>query len=344
MRKIKKKKGLTLIELLAVIAIIAILFVLLIPQINSAIYKSRISGIQVDLHDYEIGVRSYLMENCENGNAFNLETMNTYLNKNLRFKNTEGELSSEEKNGFKTPYYFENKDGVLTVETTDDRKKEHAIKVKCENQEIAVAHISPDKSKDNEEDIVYSGEGGERSPIDGTQNNVEIPDLSIEEEEEDTPKKILKRLEDESDCNTRTIEETPASYFKTASVTGGLGITGYTGTGLERIVVPCEINGKKVVSISKTGTTGAFQNKSLKEIVIHNYIKEIKSDAFIHNDIKYLVIPESVTTIGVRFASENPNIDIILNKSSVSNDTVKNGTKTDAHMATIINSLSELVD
>lgn len=84
---LKNKKGMTLIELLAVIAIIAILFILLIPRINSAIDKSKISGVQTDLHSYEIAMRSYFMEH--RGEAKSFEGLNKYLDKSLKIEKIE---------------------------------------------------------------------------------------------------------------------------------------------------------------------------------------------------------------------------------------------------------------
>lgn len=78
----KNSKGMTLIELLAVIAIIAILFILLIPQIDSAIKKARLTGAQTDLHSYQIGAESYMQET--GGDEITNDGLNGYLDKVLR--------------------------------------------------------------------------------------------------------------------------------------------------------------------------------------------------------------------------------------------------------------------
>lgn len=97
---------------------------------------------------------------------------------------------------------------------------------------------------------------------------------------------------------------TDAKYF--TSVSNGEGtckITSYNTAGGTDIIIPTVINGLTVTKISNN----AFQNKGLNSVILPETLKIIEdgvgspSDigAFVHNNLKHIVIPEGVTHIGV---------------------------------------------
>lgn len=251
----KGKKGMTLIELLAVIAIIAILFILLIPTINSAIEKSRISGVQSDFHSYEVGARSYLMERGNDEKTE--EDLNQYLDKALRFESG----VAKEKGPWNSPYkiQIDNENKQFIFSTADKINQTHQLIVSWD-EEIHSKYV-----------------------IIGADN---INNPSISEEEKNTI------------CESRTIVETDSKYFTVADVEGGVSITAYSNDGPKDVVIPCQINGEYVVSISSL-VNGAFQSKGINSIVFPNTLKKIEGKyAMRGNNLEHIQLPSSLEYIG----------------------------------------------
>ena len=144
----------------------------------------------------------------------------------------------------------------------------------------------------------------------------------------------------------------PSSDYETAGleVTYGTNITGYNVEGGTDVVIPSEINGKKVVAIADYAFTGAgvtptnisntkkasvsylynTKNKSnirrlgdvgglgITSVVIPSTIKSIGQSAFKNNKLTEVTIPSSVTSIGDWAFAGNRDITII-NNSSIEN-------------------------
>ena len=109
------------------------------------------------------------------------------------------------------------------------------------------------------------------------------------------------KFKDLAICNgTKTSVElsdtcsTDAKYFAYEDVEGGISITGYSIEGGLDVVIPSNINGKKVVAIA----TEAFQNKQLTSVIIPNSVTNIYVHAFSSNQLTSVTIPTSVTSIG----------------------------------------------
>ena len=147
------------------------------------------------------------------------------------------------------------------------------------------------------------------------------------------------KFKDLAICNgTKTSVElsdtcsTDAKYFAYEEVEGGISITGYSIEGGLDVVIPSNINGKKVVAIGDVAfttrgvePTGISTNKieyniqplynkkdnyevvplgtasdglGITSVIIPNTVKIIGEGAFRHNNLTSVTIPNSVTSIG----------------------------------------------
>ena len=151
--------------------------------------------------------------------------------------------------------------------------------------------------------------------------------------------------------------ETAAQYFSYKEVEGGVSITGYNIEGGLDVVIPSEIDGKKVVEIAYAAFTSSgvtptnmantnkvsvsYLNNNKKDVaaipllgaplpdglgitsvVIPSTVKSIGDRAFVNNQITEVVIPSSVTSIGrgafSKTDSSNQNLSKIVNKTGKS--------------------------
>ena len=175
------------------------------------------------------------------------------------------------------------------------------------------------------------------------------------------------KFKDLAICNgTKTSVElsdtcsTDAKYFAYEEVEGGISITGYSIEGGLDVVIPSNINGKKIVAIydnafTKDGVepTGISTNKieyniqplhskkynyevvplkgslvglGITSVTIPNSVTSIGKSAFSSNQLTSVTIPDSVTSIGDgafyknKSNSSNPNLIKIINKTGKSFD------------------------
>ena len=147
--------------------------------------------------------------------------------------------------------------------------------------------------------------------------------------------------------------ETAAQYFSYSEVEGGVSITGYNIEGGTDVVIPSEIDGKKVVEIADNAFTSAgvtpttisntkkvsvsYLNNNKKDVaaipligiplpdglgitsvVIPNTVTTIGVNAFYGNKLTTIVIPSSVTSIGIG-AFRNNKLTKLTIPSSVTN-------------------------
>ena len=176
-------------------------------------------------------------------------------------------------------------------------------------------------------------------------------------EREYTNRKILGKDTNIKYSDVSEPAETDVQYFSYSEVEGGVAITGYNIEGGLDVVIPSEINGKKVIGIADNAFTSSgvtptnmtntnkasvsYLNNNKKDVaaipllgaplpdglgitsvVIPNTVKSIGDSAFINNQLTEVVIPSSVTSIGSgafsKTNSSNQNLSKIVNKTGKS--------------------------
>ena len=135
--------------------------------------------------------------------------------------------------------------------------------------------------------ITFDNEGNAKVTIEG---KGKFKDLAI-----CNGTKKVSEISEDSFCPT------DSSFFTYEEVEGGISITGYNTKGGYDVVIPSNINGKKVVEIA----TKAFQNKQLTSVTIPEGITSVGYAAFSGNQLTSVIIPNSVTNIYVHAFSEN---------------------------------------
>ena len=273
----KKKNAFTLIELLAVIVILAVILVISIPRILDVIDESKLDS----------------------------------------FKSTAQLIadSAEKK-------YVTNKLNNIDEEITCDK----VAKISSKDYEYCFVKI------DNEGKATVTIEGKGKfkdlAICNGTKTSVElsdtcssdakyfayalIPDLIIEDKEKCKKYGISKGLSENDTltlCNGGSVSginlqiailggKIPSTDYEEAGLNVKEGktflITKYINNDILDVVIPSDINGKKVVAIGND----AFRNLGLTNIVIPNSITNIGISAFRQNKLTSVTIPDSVTSIG----------------------------------------------
>lgn len=222
----KNKKGMTLIELLAVIAIIAILFVLLIPAVSSGIDKSRLSGLKTDFHSYQIGLKSYLMENAEvekSGNG-----LNTYLDKSLQFESG----ISKKKNPWGEHYKLNVTEDKETFKITTENKKkgkEYTLSANIDEEGEIVLTSSLDLDKTSN-----SIDNSETTNTTGTEDNLTITSGFWKYTEKNGAAEIVGY----EGTNTSVVVPTELNGKPVTSIKSGA----FNGTSLSKVLFPTALN------------------------------------------------------------------------------------------------------
>ena len=94
------------------------------------------------------------------------------------------------------------------------------------------------------------------------------------------------------------IEDFTWKYNDIWGITGDntISITGYTGTS-ETVIVPSEIEGKKVSNI---GSSAFYECETIKHLIIQKGITEINNNAFVLcKNLETVILPEGLTNIGM---------------------------------------------
>ena len=322
----KKKKGFTLVELLAVIVILAVILVIAVPQIMSVIESARKGSIE--------STAKLIAEGAER----------EYTNRKILGKDTNiecSDVSSMNSNDYGTCVITFDNTGKETVKVTGKGKFEGYTCVgNSTNMECVKGEI-PGSTETAAQYFSYSEvEGG--VAITGYlvgDANVVVKDKDkcvayiASSSFSDTIKSNADTLcSGNALDNGMTLKDAvqrgliPASEYETA----GLEVT-YNGGGTD-VVIPSEINGKKVVAIADyafttNGITPTTINNTKKvipsylynnrnvgtvrklnmsvdglgitSVVIPNTVTSIGEYAFFVNKLTEVTIPSSVTSIGV---------------------------------------------
>ena len=322
----KKKKGFTLVELLAVIVILAVILVIAVPQIMSVIESARKGSIE--------STAKLIAEGAER----------EYTNRKILGKDTNiecSDVSSMNSNDYGTCVITFDNRGKATVSITGKGKFEgYTCNGNSTNMECVKGEI-PGSTETAAQYFAYSEvEGG--VAITGYlvgDANVVVKDKDkcvayiASSSFSDTIKSNADTLcSGNALDNGMTLKEgvqggfIPSSDYETA----GLEVT-YNGGGTD-VVIPSEINGKKVVAIADyafttNGITPTTINNTKKvipsylynnrnvgtvrklnmsvdglgitSVVIPNTVTSIGEYAFFVNKLTEVTIPSSVTSIGV---------------------------------------------
>ena len=328
----KEKKGFTLVELLAVIVILAVILVIAVPQIMSVIESARKGSIE--------STAKLIAEGAER----------EYTNRKILGKDTNvlcSDVSSMNSNDYGSCSISFDNTGKATVTITGKGKFEGYT---CNGNSTNMECVKGETSEPAETDAQYFSysevEGG--VAITGYLAVSDVINDVIVKDKDKCVAYLLSTIENPSDTqkeyantwcsgnaldNGRTLKDAvqegdiPSSDYETA----GLEVT-YNGGGTD-VVIPSEIDGKKVVGIADNAFTSAgvtpttisntkkvsvsYLNNNKKDVaaipligtplpdglgitsvVIPSTVKSIGDRAFANNQITEVVIPSSVTSIG----------------------------------------------
>ena len=341
----KKKKGFTLVELLAVIVILAVLLVIAVPQIMSVIESARKGSIE--------STAKLIAEGAER----------EYTNRKILGKDTNiecSDVSSMNSNDYGTCVITFDNRGKATVKVTGKGKFEgYTCNGNSTNMECAKGEI-PGSTETDAQYFAYSEvEGG--VSITGYL----VGDTNVVVKDKDKCVAYLPTIDaTEEQANTlcsgnaldngMTLKDAvqrgliPSSDYATA----GLEVNWYNGGGTG-VVIPSEINGKKVVAIgelaftdkgviptttinntkkvtvsylsnskNKTIATQLVQDNppiglGITSVIIPSTVKSIGNSTFYGNQLTEVIIPNSVTSIGSYAFAYNHQLTEVTIPSSV---------------------------
>ena len=319
----KKKKGFTLVELLAVIVILAVILVIAVPQIMSVIESARKGSIE--------STAKLIAEGAER----------EYTNRKILGKDTNiecSDVSSMNSNDYGTCVITFDNAGKATVKVTGKGKFEgytcngNSTNMECVKREI------PGSTETAAQYFSYSEvEGGVAITgyLVGDANVVVkdkdkcvayLPTIGATEEQANT------LCSGNALDNGMTLKDGVQRGFIPSSdyATAGLEVT-YNGGGTD-VVIPSEINGKKVIGIAnyaftdrgvtptnisntkKASISYLYNNRNvgtvrklnisvgglgITRVVIPNTVTSIGDNAFKYNKLTEVIIPSSVTSIGI---------------------------------------------
>ncbi len=351
----KEKKGFTLVELLAVIVILAVILVIAVPQIMSVIESARKGSIE--------STAKLIAEGAER----------EYTNRKILGKDTNvlcSDVSSMNSNDYGSCVISFDNRGKATVKVTGKGKFEgYTCNGNSTNMECVKGEI-PGSTETDAQYFSYSEvEGGVAITgylaVSDVINDVIVKDkdkcvayyVSKDETEENANTLCNGNALDNGLTLKQDIQEDfiPSSEYEKA----GLEVTYKNGGGTD-VVIPSEINGKKVVAIADYAfTTNGItptninntkkvvpsylynsENKTIAtplimaqpaglgitSVVIPSTVKSIGIGAFLGNKLTEITIPSSVTSIGAGAFAGNQLTSITLSDgvTSIGNSAFEN--------------------
>ena len=323
----KKKKGFTLVELLAVIVILAVILVIAVPQIMSVIESARKGSIE--------STAKLIAEGAER----------EYTNRKILGKDTNvlcSDVSSMNSNDYGSCVISFDNAGKATVSITGKGKFEgYTCNGNSTNMECVKGEI-PGSTETDAQYFAYSEvEGGIN--ITGYLVGDGVNDVIVKDKDKCVAYLQSVGVEKEQANTLCSGGAVDGTTLKDCVLQGdiisskdyslaGLEVTYKNGGGTD-VVIPSEIDGKKVVAIADNAFTSAgvtpttisntkkvsvsYLNNNKKDVaaipligtplpdglgitsvVIPSTVKSIGDRAFANNQITEVVIPSSVTSIG----------------------------------------------
>ena len=270
----KKKNACTLIELLAVIVILAVILVISIPRILDVIETSKKDSFK--------STAQLIADSAEKKRVSD------------KLLGKEEEITCDKVAKISSKDYE-----YCIVKINEEGKATVTIKGKGKFDGMAICNASKETS-----------EISDTCPTDDSYFIYGEAEINVIVKEVDKCKKyfvgyighegaeqICNYYPEEIANQIRTNQIPSADYEKAGIIveTGEtLIITGYNADGGTDVVIPSNINGKKVVEIA----SNAFQNKQLTSVIIPNSVTSIGDSAFWENQLTSITIPSSVTSIG----------------------------------------------
>ena len=270
----KKKNAFTLIELLAVIVILAVILVIAIPRILDVIETSKKDSFK--------STAQLIADSAEKKRVSD------------KLLGKEEEITCDKVAKISSKDYE-----YCIVKINEEGKATVTIKGKGKFDGMAICNASKETS-----------EISDTCPTDDSYFIYGEAEINVIVKEVDKCKKyfvgyighegaeqICNYYPEEIANQIRTNQIPSADYEKAGIIveTGEtLIITGYNADGGTDVVIPSNINGKKVVEIA----SNAFQNKQLTSVIIPNSVTSIGDSAFWENQLTSITIPSSVTSIG----------------------------------------------
>ena len=277
----KKKNAFTLIELLAVIVILAVILVISIPRILDVIETSKKDSFK--------STAQLIADSAEKKRVSD------------KLLGKEEEITCDKVAKISSKDYE-----YCIVKINEEGKATVTIKGKGKFDEMAICNASKETS-----------EISDTCPTDDSYFIYGEAEINVIVKEVDKCKKyfvgyighegaeqICNYYPEEIANQIRTNQIPSADYEKAGIIveTGEtLIITGYNADGGTDVVIPSNINGKKVVEIA----SNAFQNKQLTSVIIPNSVTSIGDSAFWENQLTSVTIPSSVTYMGASAFNNN---------------------------------------
>ena len=318
----KKKKGFTLVELLAVIVILAVILVIAVPQIMSVIESARKGSIE--------STAKLIAEGAER----------EYTNRKILGKDTNiecSDVSSMNSNDYGTCVISFDNRGKATVSITGKGKFEgytcngNSTNMECTKKDTTPTNASYFSYSEVEGGVAITGYLVRDANVvvkDKDKCVTYLPTIGATEEQANTlcSGNALDNGMTLKDAVQRGV--IPSSDYATA----GLEVT-YNGGGTD-VVIPSEIDGKKVVAIADyaftsrgvaptnisntkkvsasylynkdritttplaSGPTISISGLGITSVVIPSTVKSIGGSAFAYNQLTEVTIPSTVTSIG----------------------------------------------
>ena len=277
----KKKNAFTLIELLAVIVILAVILVISIPRILDVIETSKKDSFK--------STAQLIADSAEKKRVSD------------KLLGKEEEITCDKVAKISSKDYE-----YCIVKINEEGKATVTIKGKGKFDGMAICNASKETS-----------EISDTCPTDDSYFIYGEAEINVIVKEVDKCKKyfvgyigyegaeqICNYYPEEIANQIRTNQIPSADYEKAGIIveTGEtLIITGYNADGGTDVVIPSNINGKKVVEIA----SNAFQNKQLTSVIIPNSVTSIGDSAFWENQLTSVTIPSSVTYMGASAFNNN---------------------------------------